>query len=216
MYDAYSSASAGRTDPFQMRAIMARDPTAMRIDHVIYATADLDAAAARVEAALGIAAAGGGRHDGLGTHNRIVPLGGGYVELLAIADPDEAAGSWLGAAVQERIARHGDGLFGWAVAVERVEDVAARLGTPSTTIARQGMTARLTAVGEAMREPAGRRRPRRTWARPPRRAAGRSRRRDARPGRRGRRRRRRRSPSRSRRRRPPATSRRGPTAAGRR
>jgi hypothetical protein len=125
----------------------------MRIDHVIYATADLDAAAARVEAALGVAPAGGGRHDGLGTHNRIVPLGGGYIELLAIADPDEAAGSWLGSAIEERIARHGDGLFGWAVAVGRVEDVAERLGTPVTTIARQGMTARLTAVAEAMRDP---------------------------------------------------------------
>jgi Glyoxalase-like domain len=136
-----------------MRAIMAHDPTAMRIDHVIYATADLDAAAARVEAALGVAAVGGGRHEGLGTHNRIVPLGGGYVELLAIADPAEAAGSWLGAAIQERIARHGDGLFGWAVAVERVEPVAARLGTPLQTIARQGMSAHLTAVEEAMRDP---------------------------------------------------------------
>jgi glyoxalase-like protein len=136
-----------------MRAIMARDATGMRIDHVIYATADLDAAAVRVEAALGVAAAGGGRHDGLGTHNRIVPLGGGYIELLAIADPGEAAGSWLGSAIQERIARHGDGLFGWAVAVERVEDVAERLGTPLTTIGRQGMTARLTAVEEAMRDP---------------------------------------------------------------
>jgi glyoxalase-like protein len=125
----------------------------MRIDHVIYATADLEAAAARVEEALGVPAAGGGRHEGLGTHNRIVPLGGGYIELLAIADADEAAGSWLGGAIQDRIARHGDGLFGWAVAVERVEDVAERLGTPLTTIARQGMTARLTAVAEAMRDP---------------------------------------------------------------
>ena len=63
----------------------------MRIDHVIYATADLDAAAARVEAAIGIAARGGGHHDRIGTHNRIVPLGGGYLELLAVADADEVA-----------------------------------------------------------------------------------------------------------------------------
>jgi hypothetical protein len=132
---------------------MARDPTAMRIDHVIYATTDLDAAAARVEDALGVAAVAGGRHEGLGTHNRIVPLGGGYVELLAIADADEAAASWLGAAIQERIVRHGNGLFAWAVAVERVEPVADRLGTPVTTIAREGLSAHLTAVAEAMRDP---------------------------------------------------------------
>ncbi len=51
----------------------------LRLDHVIYATADLDAAAARVEVELGLAVAGGGRHEGMGTHNRIFPLGGGYL-----------------------------------------------------------------------------------------------------------------------------------------
>jgi hypothetical protein len=125
----------------------------MRVDHVIYACADLDAAAALVEAELGVAAAGGGRHDGIGTHNRIVPLGGGYLELLAVADAREAAGSALGAAVQARLAAAGDGLMGWAVAVDAVEPVATRLGTPTSTIARAGLSARLTGVEEAMREP---------------------------------------------------------------
>jgi hypothetical protein len=125
----------------------------MRVDHVIYACADLDAAAALVEAELGVAAAGGGRHDGIGTHNRIVPLGGGYLELLAVADAREAAGSALGAAVQARLAAAGDGLMGWAVAVDAVEPVAARLGTAISTIARAGLSARLTGVEEAMREP---------------------------------------------------------------
>jgi hypothetical protein len=125
----------------------------MRIDHVIYATADLDAAAARVGAELGVAAVGGGRHDGLGTHNRIVPLGGGYLELLAVVDPGEAAASALGSAVQARLAAAGDGLMGWAVAVEAVEPIAARLGTSVSTISRTGLSARLTGVGESMREP---------------------------------------------------------------
>jgi len=125
----------------------------VRIDHVIYACADLDAAAARVEAELGIAAGGGGRHERIGTHNRIVPLGGGYLELLAVADPAEAAASDLGRAVQARIAATGDGLMGWAVAVDDVEPVAARLGTAISTIARSGLTAHLTGVAEAMREP---------------------------------------------------------------
>jgi catechol 2,3-dioxygenase-like lactoylglutathione lyase family enzyme len=125
----------------------------MRIDHVIYACADLDAAAARVEAKLGVAASGGGRHERIGTHNRIVPLGGGYLELLAVADPAEAAASDLGRAVQARIGATGDGLMGWAVAVDDVAPVAARLGTPISTIARSGLTARLTGVAEAMREP---------------------------------------------------------------
>ena len=57
----------------------------MRIDHVIYATRDLDGATAMVEAQLGLTAVAGGRHEGVGTHNRIVPLGDGYLELLASA-----------------------------------------------------------------------------------------------------------------------------------
>ena len=125
----------------------------MRIDHVIYAAADLDAAAARVEDVLGVAAVPGGRHEGLGTHNRIVPLGGGYLELLAVADAAEAERSPLGSAVLERIRTTGDGLMGWAVAVDAVEPVAERLGVAVSTIARQGLRARLAGVAEAMREP---------------------------------------------------------------
>ena len=125
----------------------------MRIDHVIYATADLDAAAARVEAEIGVAAVPGGRHDRIGTHNMIVPLGGGYLELLAVFDPEEAARSTLGSAIQRRIAEHGDGLFAWAVVVDDVAPVARRLDTEVTTISRKGLTAHLTGVAEAMRDP---------------------------------------------------------------
>jgi hypothetical protein len=125
----------------------------MRIDHVIYATRDLGRAAKRLESALGIAAAAGGRHEGLGTHNRIVPLGGGYLELLAVCDPEEAASSVLGAALRARIEEQAEGLMGWAVAADDVEPIAARLGTSITTIARQGLSARLTGLAESLRRP---------------------------------------------------------------
>jgi Glyoxalase-like domain len=125
----------------------------VRIDHVIYAAADLDAAAARVETALGVAAVPGGRHDGLGTHNRIVPLGGGYLELLGVADPEEATSSDFGRGLLERLERDGDGLFGWVVAVDDVDAVARRLGTTVTTIRRSGLSAHLTGLAEAMRDP---------------------------------------------------------------
>ncbi len=125
----------------------------MQIDHVIWATADLDAAAERLERGHGLRAGGGGRHDGMGTHNRIVPLGRGYLELLAVADADEAAGSALGRAVTERLAGVGEGLMGWAVSVEDVTAVAARLGTELVEIRRQGFAGRLTGVAEAMAEP---------------------------------------------------------------
>jgi hypothetical protein len=125
----------------------------MRIDHVIYATRDLERAAKRLESELGIAAFAGGRHEGLGTHNRIVPLGGGYLELLAVCDPEEAASSVLGAALRERIEEQAEGLMGWAVAADDVEPIAARLGTSITTIARQGLSARLTGLAESLRRP---------------------------------------------------------------
>jgi glyoxalase-like protein len=121
----------------------------VRIDHVIWATRDLTAAAERLARDLGLRGAGGGRHVGIGTHNRVFPLGGGYLEVLAVADPEEAARSPLGRA----IAAAPEGLFGWAAAVEDVEAHAARLGLAVTTIEREGLTARLVGVAEAMAEP---------------------------------------------------------------
>lgn len=120
---------------------------------MIYATDDLDAAAVRVEAALGVAAVPGGRHARIGTENRIVPLGGGYLELLAVADAAEAASSPFGKGLLRRLGQGGDGLFGWAVSVDDLGPVTARLGTPVVTITREGMSARLTGVVEAMAEP---------------------------------------------------------------
>ena len=125
----------------------------VRIDHVIYAAEDLDLAAARIEAELGLTARAGGRHEGLGTHNRIVPLGRGYLELLAVADPEEAARSVFGRGLLARLARDGDGLLGWVVAVDDIDAVARRLGTPVTTIRRAGLSARLTGLAEAIHEP---------------------------------------------------------------
>jgi hypothetical protein len=76
-------------------------------------------------------------------------LGGGYLEVLAVADRAEAAASLIGRAV----ANAPDGLFGWAVAVEDVPAHARRLGLQVTTIERDGLTARLAGVAEAMAEP---------------------------------------------------------------
>jgi hypothetical protein len=125
----------------------------MHIDHVIYATQDLDAAAARLAAARGLAASGGGRHTGIGTENRIVPLGGGYLELIAVADPAEAERSPLGHALALAIREHGEGLIGWAVAVEDVEAEAERTGAELSVIERAGLRAQLAGVETAMAEP---------------------------------------------------------------
>jgi hypothetical protein len=125
----------------------------VRIDHVIVAATDLDGAARRLEVEHGLRAAGGGRHEGLGTHNRIVPLGGGYLEILAVADADEAAQSPLGRALSARITRVGEGLMGWAVAVDDVLPVADRLRTPVSRVVREGLSVRVTGVLDAMATP---------------------------------------------------------------
>lgn len=120
---------------------------------MIYLTAGLDAATARLESELGLPAIGGGRHEKIGTMNRIIPFGQGYLEVLTIADNEEASTSTLGRAIQARLRDVGEGLYAWAIAVEDVAPVAARLGVSTSTIARDGLTAGLAGLEEALREP---------------------------------------------------------------
>jgi hypothetical protein len=88
------------------------------IDHVAIACADPDATAGALEQRLGLAATGGGRHDALGTENRLVWLGDSYLELIGVSDPDLAARSWLGRPVLA--AR--EGLATWAIAVDDLDE----------------------------------------------------------------------------------------------
>jgi len=125
----------------------------MRLDHVIYVTGDLDAAASRVESELGLSSVPGGRHPGHGTHNRIVPLGGGYLELMAIADPEEAADSPMGGPILRRLEERGDGLFAWVVLVDGVEALAERLDLPLITVTREGLSARVAGLADALNNP---------------------------------------------------------------
>ena len=125
----------------------------MLIDHVILAATDLDGAAARLAAEHGFVATGGGRHEGMGTHNRIVALGGGYLELMGVADPEEAAASPLGRLLAERIAARTEGLMAWCVAVPDVERTAERLGTELHVVARDGLSSRVTGVESALSDP---------------------------------------------------------------
>ncbi len=79
-----------------------------RIDHVIIAAPDLD----RLEETfqqLGFSIVGGGTHPHLGTRNRIIILGDGYIELLATADAERVS-----PVLRERIAL-GSGWVGFAL-----------------------------------------------------------------------------------------------------
>jgi hypothetical protein len=90
----------------------------MRIDHIIYAAPDLEAAAADIEKRFGVRAAGGGRHIGQGTHNRLLALGPQtYLELVAPdpQQPDPAAPRPYGV---DGVTR--GGLVGWALACDDI------------------------------------------------------------------------------------------------
>ena len=99
---------------------------ALRVDHVVWVVDDLESAAARFRDEFGLGSIAGGIHPGWGTANRIVPLGCEYVELVAVVDPERAAGSDFGRATLEALAS-GRELVGWAVATDDLEGIAARL-----------------------------------------------------------------------------------------
>jgi hypothetical protein len=99
---------------------------AVPIGQVILGTRDLDAAAASLRAG-GFEVLDGGRHPGLGTANRIVPLGDSYLEVLGIVDGAEAGTQDYGRALL-RETEAGDRLVRWSIRTSQVEAEAARLG----------------------------------------------------------------------------------------
>ena len=133
--------------------------TTLAIDHVILATADMAATAARLEREHGLASLPGGRHAGHGTGNRIVPLGNAYIEIMGIVDEDEAAASPMGGWLREQTAA-GDRVAALCLRTDGpgFDTTATRLGLRPQPMARDapgGVTLswRLAGLGEAMADP---------------------------------------------------------------
>ena len=129
----------------------------MDLDHVILGVSDLAAAARRLEAEHRLPSVPGGRHEGLGTENRIVPLGDAYIELMGVADADEAGANPFGAWVRDQVAA-GDVWLGWCLRTDDLDAVCARLGLdplPMTRLRPDGfqMGWRLAGLELAREEP---------------------------------------------------------------
>ena len=95
---------------------------AMRLDHLLLAVRDLDAAARDFRERLGMNAQLGGAHPGVGTHNALVHFGTAYLELIAVDDPTTER-----ARVFTRFLEGGDAPYTFALAVTDLEAASAGL-----------------------------------------------------------------------------------------
>ncbi|MGH7619473.1 MAG: VOC family protein [Gemmatimonadaceae bacterium] len=97
--------------------------TSARVDHLVYATPDLDASVAELEARLGVRASVGGRHLGRGTRNALIAFGPtSYLEIIG-PDPEQpptAAPRWFSVD-----AVPGARLVAWAANAANLEQVVA-------------------------------------------------------------------------------------------
>ena len=73
-----------------------------------------------LEREVGLRAGGGGRHEALGTFNRLVWLGDTYLELIGVFDRAMAERAWVGGPAV-RALDAGGGLATWAVATDDLE-----------------------------------------------------------------------------------------------
>jgi hypothetical protein len=102
-----------------------------RVDHLVYATPDLDRGVDEIEKLLGVRATPGGQHPGRGTRNALIALGPtSYLEIIG-PDPQQPAPKEPRAFGIDKLTR--SKLVTWIVKstdLERDRDKAVRLGVP--------------------------------------------------------------------------------------
>lgn len=108
----------------------------LTLSQIIYGVQDLDAATRQVEAR-GFTVLDGGRHPGLGTANRIVPLGDAYFEILGIVDREEALRNPYGSALLQQI-QQGNRLVRWSLRTNTLEEITRERGLTPESRSRLG------------------------------------------------------------------------------
>lgn len=99
----------------------------VKLVQAIFLVEDLEKASAAMRVQ-GLDVIDGGRHQGRGTANMIVPLGDQYLELLTVVDEQEADGSPMGRPVLEALKSRGEGLARWSVQASDLDGIAERVG----------------------------------------------------------------------------------------
>ncbi len=94
----------------------------LTLSQVIYGVQDLDAATREIESR-GLTVLDGGHHPGLGTANRIVPLGDAYFEILGIIDKQTALRNPFGAALFRQTQQRNQ-LVRWSLRTSTIDQIA--------------------------------------------------------------------------------------------
>ena len=116
------------------------------LDHLVYATPDLDATCRDLEIRLGVRASAGGQHPGRGTHNALISIGPqAYLEIIG-PDPLQPATRpvWFG--IDQLTAPK---LITWAVRVEGLEAFVKQI-SPSVNVGAVRSGSRKTPDGATL------------------------------------------------------------------
>ena len=107
-----------------------------QLDHLVICVSDLDELADRLLDKWGLASVVGGRHQGHGTANRIVPLGDSYLEFVTVVDVEEAGTSRFGSFVAERM-QSPPGVDALCLRTDKIDAVCSRLDLEATAMSRE-------------------------------------------------------------------------------
>jgi Glyoxalase-like domain len=96
-----------------------------RLDHLVFAASTLNAGVRWLEEQLGVTMGAGGEHAYFGTHNAVLPIQNGYIEMIAVnpAAPAVPHPRWFAldtSEMQHRLAA-GPALIHWVVTVPDLE-----------------------------------------------------------------------------------------------
>jgi hypothetical protein len=124
------------------------------IDHVVIAVRSVEDAAAELEAALGLAFTGSGRHESVGTYNRLAFLGDTYLELIGVFDRSLVVanpGFAVGLATLARLDGVGEGFVTYALATDTIDADVTRLRAEGSGLSVPIAGSRTRPDGEVVR-----------------------------------------------------------------